>query len=216
MTDALLLETEGGPRRRCIAGRKALAAADMIRFVVGPDDVLVPDLAGRLPGRGMWLSAERGAVQSAVRGNLFAKTARAKVAVPRDLPEQLERLLVARCIDLVGLGRRAGGLVAGFDQVADGLRAGNLALVLVASDAGEEGLRRMRALAGSVPVVQALTRAEIGGAIGRDEAVHVGLVPGGLAQRLLGELRRLKGFRNFELTPPDGVEPVEEEDEPRS
>src|SRR4051794_34202917 len=96
----------------------------MIRFVVGPDRSLVPDLAARLPGRGMWLSADRGAVRTALAKNLFGKVARGQVTAEADLPDRLETMLVARCLDLVGLARRAGGLVAGFDQVADWLRRG--------------------------------------------------------------------------------------------
>ena len=174
----------------------------MIRFVVGPDRALVPDLAARLPGRGMWLSAERGAVRTALAKNLFAKAARGQVTAGADLPDRLEAMLVARCLDLVGLARRAGGLVAGFDQVADWLRRGKAALVLDARDAAEDGRRKVRAMArgaagGDVPVVEAFDRAELGRAIGRDEVVHVALATGGVERRLVTELRRLRGFRDF-------------------
>jgi uncharacterized protein len=171
----------------------------MIRFVVGPDHALVPDLAGRLPGRGLWLGAERRTVQGAVAKNLFAKAARDRVAVPPDLADRLEAMLVRRCLDLVGLARRAGGLVAGFDQVDDALRRGRAALVLQARDGAADGRRKVGSLAGAlgVPVVEAFDRAELGAAIGRAEAVHLALAPGGVEGRLEAELGRLRGFREF-------------------
>lgn len=203
MSDESLLQDDGPGRvRRCVAAREAKPAATMIRFVVGPDRALVPDLAARLPGRGMWLSAERGAVRTALAKNLFAKAARGQVTAETDLPDRLEAMLVARCLDLVGLARRAGGVVAGFDQVADWLRRGKAALVLDARDAAEDGRRKVRAMArgaagGGVPVVEAFDRAELGRAIGRDEVVHVALAAGGVERRLVTELRRLRGFRDF-------------------
>ena len=205
MSDELILEDEGGGSarmRRCVASRSPRLAARMIRFVVGPDRALVPDLAGRLPGRGLWLSAERRAVQSAVAKNLFAKAARGQVAVLPDLPDRLEAMLVRRCLDLLGLARRAGGLVAGFDQVVDWLRRGRAALVLQARDGAEDGRRKVAGAAAgaSVPVVEAFDRAELGSALGRAEAVHLALAVGGVERRLRAELGRLGGFRDF--TPP--------------
>lgn len=209
-TELPFLEAEAkGPMRRCVAARAPRPAAGMIRFVVGPDRDLVPDLANRLPGRGLWLSAERAAVQGAVKRNLFAKAARAQVRAEPDLADRLEDLLVRRCLDLMGLARRGGGLVAGFDQVADALRNGRAALVLQARDAAEDGRRKVRAMArGGVPSVEAFGRAELGSAIGRDDAVHLALAPGGIERRLRAELARLRGFRDFEAPPaaaaPDG------------
>src|SRR3954452_4470692 len=113
----------------------------MIRFVLGPDRSLVPDLAARLPGRGMWLSAERGAVRTALAKNLFAKVARGQVTTEAVLPDGLEPMLVAPCLDLVGLARGAGGLVAGFDQVADWLRRGKGGRVVGARGGGGGGGR---------------------------------------------------------------------------
>jgi predicted RNA-binding protein YlxR (DUF448 family) len=169
----------------------------MIRFVIGPEGALVPDLAARLPGRGMWLRADRRTVQGAVKRNLFAKTARARVVVAEDLPERLEDLLVRRCLEILGLARRAGELVAGFGQVIDLLRQDKAGLVLQARDGAMDGRRKVRAAAGDVAVVEAFDRAELGGAIGRAEAVHLALQPGGIERRLRAELDRLKGFRDF-------------------
>lgn len=187
----------------------------MIRFVLGPDASLVPDLAGRLPGRGMWISADRRALAAALAKNGFAKAARAPVQAPADLVEQVERALVRRCLDRVGLLRRAGELVAGFDQCAEWLRHRRCACVLTASDGSAEGRRRIEALAHDVPVLDPFTRAELGAAIGRDEIVHVAIAIGRLAQQLLQELRRLHGFREFRMPEGHAVTGNAEEDTSR-
>lgn len=183
--------------RLCVAERASRPAAAMIRFVIGPDGVLVPDLAGRLPGRGMWIGADRRTLAAAVARNSFSKVARARVTAPADLVEQVECMLVRRCLDRIGLLRRAGELVAGFDQCAEWLRDRPCAFVLTASDGSAHGRQRIEALARPVPVLDPFTRSELGAAIGRDEIVHLAIASGRLAQQLLQELARLHGFREF-------------------
>jgi hypothetical protein len=181
--------------RRCIAGRERRPRDVLVRFVVDPAGAVVPDVDARLPGRGVWLSAARGAISLAVAKGLFAKAAGRRVHVAPDLADQVETMLVRRCLDLLGLARRAGQLVAGFDQVADALRRGEVAVLLAARDGAADGRRKLRALARDVPVIEAFDRRELGGAVGRDETVHLALAPGGLARRLLAERARLAGFR---------------------
>lgn len=185
--------------RRCVATRAARDDRHMIRFVVGPGGMLVPDIAGRLPGRGLWVGADRETLMRAIARGGFAKAAKAKVRAEPDLVDRVGAMLAARCLDLVGLARRAGELVAGFDQCADWLRHGRVALVLTARDGAGEGRRRIEALAGAVPVLDPFARAELGAAIGRDEIVHLAIAKGGLARRLLQELERLQGFREFRM-----------------
>ena len=185
--------------RRCIATRAPRPAESLIRFVVGPDSALVPDLANRLPGRGLWVDANRDVLARALARNQFAKAARTAVAAPADLVDQVQAMLLRRCLDLVGLARRAGELVAGFDQVADWLRRGRCGLVLTASDGSADGRRRIEALAGDLPVIDPFDRIELGHSVGRDEVVHVGMADGRLANQLLEELGRLRGFREFRM-----------------
>jgi predicted RNA-binding protein YlxR (DUF448 family)/ribosomal protein L30E len=196
----VLVEAEGAVRRRrCVATRTSRPAETLIRFVVGPDAALVADLAGRLPGRGMWVGADRTVLSRAIARNQFAKAARAPVSASPDLVDQVGSLLSRRCLDLVGLARRAGGMVVGFEQVADWLRHGRCARVLTARDGSADGRRRIEALAGDVPVMDPFTRQELGSAVGRDEVVHVGLAKSGLARQLREELGRLHGFRDFRM-----------------
>ena len=189
-------DERSGPWRRCIASGVVRPAAEMLRFVIGPDGAVVPDIAGRLPGRGLWLGADRAMLDLAVTRNLFAKAARRAVGVPADLAQRVDGLLAARCIEMIGLARRAGQAVAGYEKVRGALKSGRGALLLAASDGAADGRDKLSALAPRLPVLAALTGAELGRAFGRDHAVHGLLEAGGLADRVRTEAGRLAGLRS--------------------
>lgn len=184
-----------GPDRRCIVTGMVGPKQGLLRFVVGPDNVVVPDVDGRLPGRGIWLSPRRDVVNTAVVKRLFAKAARRPVTVPEDLAERIEDLLVRRCLDALALARRAGQGVCGFEKVRAELKAGKVALLVEARDAAAGGQDKLKALAPGVTVVDLFDAAELGGVFGRDHAVHACVAPGGLARRLAAEAAFLAGFR---------------------
>ena len=174
----------------------------MIRFVVGPDRALVPDLTATLPGRGMWLSASGDVLESArAQGGLarvFARAARGPVTVPPDLPAVLEAALVRRIGEQLGLARRAGQAVAGFEKAREWLRSGRARLVLQASDGSEaERARLLSGAADGTAVLAPLAAAALGRAFGRDHVVHVAIAPGRLAERLIVEATRLDGLRRI-------------------
>lgn len=191
-SDALSFEVETG-RRRCAVARAAGDRAGMVRFVLAPDGAVVPDVDERLPGRGIWVTADRALLAQAVRKNLFAKAAGAPARAEADLPARVEAGLRRRCLDLLGLARRAGLLVAGFDQVEAALRQGGVGLVLIARDAASQAAK-LRRLAGEVPVAAGLGRSELGRPFGRDELVYAAVARGRLADRLRRELARLDGL----------------------
>jgi predicted RNA-binding protein YlxR (DUF448 family) len=192
--ETLPIEIEpAGGRRRCLVARAAGERARMVRFVLGPEGVVVPDVDERLPGRGLWVAADRAALAEAVRRNLFAKAAGVAARPPADLVEQVDAAVRRRCLDLLGLARRAGVVVAGFDQVRAALEERAVALVLVARDAASQ-VAKLRRLAGALPFFSNLERGELGRALGRDELVYVAVGPGGLARKLERELVRLDGL----------------------
>jgi uncharacterized protein len=167
----------------------------LLRFVVGPDGAIVPDVAARLPGRGLWLTAQRDIVDRAVAKRLFARAARRPVEAPAELADRIEGLLARRCCDALGLARRAGLAVAGFDRVSEAVHRGKAALLLAALDGAEGGRRKLVALGGGLPSASVLTAAELGAAFGRDRIVHAGVGPGPLCERLRVDLGRLAGLR---------------------
>lgn len=194
-------QDETGPSRRCIASGEVRPAEGMLRFVAGPDGNVVPDLAARLPGRGIWLSARRDMVNTAVAKNLFSKAARRKLTAPADLGDLIERLLARRCVELLGLARRAGQAIVGFEKVKAELKSKRGAVLLAASDGAADGRDKIRALAPALPLIEVFSAAELGAAFGRDHSVHVLLLPGKLAESVRIEAARLSGFRQT-----DGVE----------
>ena len=193
--DALDAVEETGPLRRCIVTGDRLPREEMLRFVVGPDGRIVPDLAASLPGRGFWLTASREVVGVAVKKRAFARAARRPVEVDATLADQLEGLLVRRCCDDIGLGRRAGVALMGFEKVSTALRGGGVGLLLAASDGAADGRRKVAALAPDIAIVAVLTAAELGQAFGRDHVVHASVGRGKLAERLRIDASRLAGFR---------------------
>lgn len=201
-------EDEGveGPLRRCIATGEVQPPGRMVRFVVGPGETIVPDVAQKLPGRGFWVTSTREAIARACERGAFAKAARAAVKLPSDLPGQVEQLLVQRCVDHLGLARRAGLAVIGFAQVEDVLRArdGRIAALVEARDSGPADRNKLVTYAlriGGIAVIGCLDQAEIGLAFGRENVVHAALTTGALAARFVAEAERLGGFRV--LCPPE-------------
>lgn len=188
-----------GPERRCIATGESAPAAGLIRFALGPDRTVVPDVAGRLPGRGVWLTADRALAEKAVKRRLFNRAFRGEVAVPEELPDLLERLLAERLIGTVSLARKAGEAVTGFEKVREHLRrsrsGARAAVRIEASDAAPDGCAKLAAIAPELAVIRVLAARELGLAFGRDFAIHAALDAGGLADRALTEAARLSGFR---------------------
>ena len=186
--------TEAG-FRRCIASGASRPRDALLRFVVDPGGALVPDLGESLPGRGLWVSAERAALSKACERGLFARAARRPIAVAPDLIDEIERQLTARTLDILGLARRAGALVTGFDKVQRALADGRVAVLVEASDGARHGRARLGALARDIPVVAQFDGAALSRSLGRENVVHAALAPGGLAERFLRESARLAGVR---------------------
>lgn len=205
-------DDERGPLRRCIASGAVQPKEGLIRFVVGPDGEVVPDLEERLPGRGLWVAAERAALDRVLSKNLFSKAARRAVRVPADLAERLDRLLERRCLDAIGLARRAGQALAGFEKVREALRANQVgrngpppALLVEASDGSADQRGKVTALAPDKPVIDLFDSPALAAALGRDHAVHAVVAQGGLAEGLARDAARLKGIRGFLVgAPPAG------------
>lgn len=181
--------------RRCLASGLVKDKDVLLRFVVGPRNDVVPDVDERLPGRGFWLSADREFLKKACTKNLFAKAARSSVIVPDDLCDRVEALLVRRCLHLIGLARRAGEVVFGYEKVRARLRSGRSGLVFVASDASPGARERMRGLTSGSTVVDVLRASELALTDGRNRIVHLMVEPGALTVRLKRETGRLSGFR---------------------
>jgi hypothetical protein len=186
--------------RRCIVSGDVLPEGRLLRFVAGPDGCVVPDAEAKLPGRGLWVRSERVAVEQAVSKGSFARAAGEPLKADIGLVGRAEAQLVQRMLCHLGLGRKAGELILGFDQVERALRGPNPPAVIVeAAEAAADGQRKLQAAAragGIAPfVVGTLTSAELSLALGRPNVVHAALKSGRIAERLVFDAGRLNGFR---------------------
>lgn len=193
------------PIRKCLLSGERKAKEEMIRFVLGPDGTLVPDLKAVLPGRGMWISATADAIEKAAKRGLFAKASRRKVIVDDGFVAQVEMVLVRRCCENLSLANRAGHVITGFEKVRAALKSDRRSpggLILAASDGADDGKRKVGQLARAlgIPISESLTAEEIGRAFGRDAVVHAYLLPGGLTGGLRADTTRLTGFRVENMT----------------
>lgn len=184
-----------GPERRCIATGESGPTERLIRFVLSPEHEVVPDLAAKLPGRGVWLTSDRVVIERAVTKRLFARGFRAQVKVPDALADRLEVMLAQRLIDLIGLARKAGQAVVGFEKTRARLKESGVGALITASDGAADGKAKLARVSGGTPIIQVLTGRELGLAFGRDFAIHAALDRGGFADRALAEALRLGGLR---------------------
>lgn len=185
------------PERRCIATGETQPKAGLIRFVLSPEGVVVPDLAEKLPGRGMWVTADRAALETAVKKGLFSRAAKAPASVPDGLVDTVEAMLAKRLVELVSLSRKAGRAVVGFEKVKGWLAEGRAKVLLQASDGSERGKGKLWTPEGG-RYFAVLSAGELGLAFGRERAIHGALAAGGLTPRVVEEAAKLAGFRKQE------------------
>ena len=197
MTEPHLLAPPAGPMRTCIVTGVEGPPEQMIRFVVGPEGEVVPDLARRLPGRGMWVRAERAALEKAVEKKLFSKAARAPVKASAELVDRVEHLLLERTLADLGRARRAGRAVAGYVKVEQMIGRHQVGLLVVADEADGDGLQKLRAT--GLPLERLGDAAALGGIFGREQAVYVAIARddagGAFIERISVGAARWRGFR---------------------
>ena len=185
--------------RRCLVTGETWPVGRLLRFVAGPDGRILADVDGRLPGRGLWVGAERGLVDRAVAKRMFARAARHAVTADPGLADRVADSLAARALGILGIGRRAGAVVFGYEKVRSAVTAGGAYVLLTATDAGD-GTKAPAEHGGAMragPVrVDCFDARELGAVLGRDRVVHVAILDAGLAKKFLREVGRLGGFRN--------------------
>lgn len=192
------------PRRRCIATGETQTLDKLVRFVVGPKDVLYLDLSRKLPGRGIWVGNRRYLIDQAVNKSLFSRAAKRPVSVPDDIADVVERGLVDRCLNFLGLAKRAGQLTLGSKNVKALLISDLTAIFITAIDGADNG--RNKLLSGDQgriivsrhshrKIVNLFTIDELSLALGRENVVHAALLAGGLADKFLSTTYHLDTYR---------------------
>jgi predicted RNA-binding protein YlxR (DUF448 family) len=196
--------------RTCIVARRPTGPDEAIRFVVGPDGTVVPDLKRNLPGRGCWVTADREHVDKAAKKGMFARALKAEVAVPPDLGAMVDRLLSRSALGALGLARKAGAVALGATKVEASVRSGAALLVLHAAEASQDGLRkiaqarRATAHAGGPEIMayKLFSEQELGLALGGTNVIHAAVLAGDAgraAEKRMVALDRYRGGSPDEL-----------------
>jgi uncharacterized protein len=190
-----------GSERLCAATGEVTPVADMIRFVVAPDGSVVPDLKRRLPGRGIWITATRPALCSALARKAFARSFKREVRVAGDLVESTERLLERAGLDALAMAHKAGRAIMGFARVEAALGRERVAALIQGSDASQDGVRKLNASvrqrpdAENIVIVNTFAISQLDLAFGRANVVHAVLVAGPESEAFLARVARLERFR---------------------
>lgn len=173
------------PERRCIVSGETGTTATLVRFAIGPEDQVVPDIEGKLPGRGIWVTSNRDAVEKAASKGLFARAAKQNAKAPADLADQVQAGLRRRVLALLGLARKAGQVMAGHAKVEEAAQKAQVVALFLASDAGKEGQKNAKAIAAGVdaPIVADFSAEQLGLALGRPNVVHAALTASGAASK---------------------------------
>lgn len=189
-----------GPVRQCAVTRERLAPDALIRYVRSPDGVVIPDVFGKLPGRGAWVTADKNVLETGLKQGVFSRAFKAQSTPMENLSQEVERQLVQRCNGLLGMAKKSGVAVLGFDQVRAYIRKQPPGWLLEASDGAEDGRNKVHFLAKAiyedVKVAGALSSAELGMAFGREHVIHALLEQGSLSEAFAVAYRRLTGFRD--------------------
>lgn len=192
-----------GTERLCAATRTVRPVSEMIRFVVGPDGDVVPDIKRKLPGRGVWITATRAALAEAIRRGAFPRSFGRPVKVPSDLVETTASLLERSALDALAIAGKAGQIVAGFSKVEAALGRDRVVAVLHARDAADDGMRKIAAAARrhseaegrEAGVISAFSSDQLNLALGRPNVVHAALLAGPATQTFLARCALLDRFR---------------------
>lgn len=198
-SDTPATHAQASRQRRDLVTGQVMEEDRLIRFVAGPDGAVVPDLARKLPGRGLWVAADRASVETAAKKGLFSRSAKTKLSPPADLADQVEALLAQRLLNALGLARKAGDLVTGFEKVLSSIRSGKAAWLVEASDGAADGRRKLLGALKTSPspprLIGVFSSAELGLALGGENVIHTAFLAGRAAGRWTIDAQRLSGFR---------------------
>jgi hypothetical protein len=210
-----------GSERHCALTRTLKPVDEMIRFVVGPDGDVVPDLKRKLPGRGIWITGTRSSLEEAIKRNVFARAFKRSVHIAPDLSATAERLLERGALDALAIAGKAGQVVAGFAKVEAALGRDPIVALIHAADAAVDGKRKLDAAlqrktpekTGEIALIALFSGAQLDLALNRPNVVHAALLAGPVSDTFLVRVRRLERFRTGNspelvsaLAPADGAQ----------
>jgi predicted RNA-binding protein YlxR (DUF448 family) len=197
-------KVDPGMQRHCALTRMLKPVDEMVRFVIGPGAHTVPDIKRKLPGRGLWITGTRAAIDEAIKGNVFARSFKQNVRVAADLAATTERLLERSALDALAIAGKAGGVVGGFAKVEAAIGRDDVRALIHAADAAADGKRKLDAAlqrktpekSREIAIIEGLTGAQLDLALNRPNVVHAALLAGPVSDTFLARAKRLERFRS--------------------
>lgn len=189
-----------------MASGQARCPEFMTRFVLSPDNVVTPDIMGKLPGRGVWVTANKSSLDIAIKNGGFARGFKRKVTVPDDLAAHVDKMYLRQLTGLLNMAKKSGRLILGFDQVYGAAGTQPLAWRIEASDGAADGRGKIRSKARAIcyemelplpGVIACYNAAELGHIFGRGQIIHAAITRGGLATKIQAAVDKLSGFRSL-------------------
>jgi hypothetical protein len=192
-----------GSERTCALSREVKPVDELIRFVVGPAGEVVADVKRKLPGRGLWITANRAAIEQAVKRNVFARGFKRELRAAGDLPEQTERMLERAALDALAIAAKAGLVASGNAKVETAVAAGTIRALIHAADGAHDGKRKLNAAlqrnvedgGHEIPVIDDFSGAQLDLALNRPNVVHAALLAGPGSETFLARVARYVRFR---------------------
>lgn len=182
--------------RKCIVCGEVKEKEQLLRFTLTPDNQIIPDFKKKLPGKGIYVSVSKVALQKAVEKNLFAKAVKKNAKVSAELMQTVEDLLRKKGLESICLAKKAGDLVTGFEKVGEKIKYNKAAFLLEAADAGADGHQKIMALAGGLEIFSLYSVEELDKALDKVNTVHAALLKGDMAKLVHTDLVRLQRFLN--------------------
>ncbi len=170
--------------------------AEMLRFTVTPDNVVVPDFKKKLPGKGIWVKNSKSILEKSIQKNLFSKIAKKKLKTDESLLAVTQELLKKKALSAVSLARKAGVFVCGFEKTADKIKKGQVAFILEAGDAGADGHQKILAMANGLKIFACFTTEELDKELDRVNTVHAAFLKSEMSKAVDAELTRYENFLN--------------------
>jgi uncharacterized protein len=192
-----------GAERTCALTRELKPASEMIRFVLDPAGEVVPDVKRKLPGRGIWITASRAAIEDATKRNVFARGFKRDVQIAGDLAGRTDQLIERAAIDALAIAGKAGAVISGFTRVEATVGRDDLLALIHAADAGDDGKRKLEAAlrrqtagkSSEIVMIDVFTGAQLDLALNRPNVVHAALLAGPGSETFLTRVARLTYFR---------------------
>nr|WP_173645939.1 RNA-binding protein [Agrobacterium bohemicum] len=192
--------------RMCIVTRQIGSPDELIRFVAGPDQTVVPDLKRQLPGRGCWVKPERALIEKAIAKKLFARALKTDVKAGPDLLDMMDRLMAQQLTGMISMARKASQFISGATKVDASVRSGKAIAVFHATDAAPDGVRKINqarkawtlgsGAESEIPSFLLFSEQEMDGLMGQNAFIHACALAGQAGEGVVKRAKMLERYRN--------------------